>query len=444
MTYTDAAALLREFVSIRSISADPKNADDMRAAVKFLEYHLVRLGFEVKQINQRNHPPIVIAKRIANPGATTIGIYGHYDVQPEDPIAEWKTQPFTLTKKGGKFYGRGVADNKGHIIQNFAAVENLIRKNQLHNNLVFILEGEEEMGQAANFENCMKLAKKSLGNIDLFMVTDTEMNKKNVPQIFFGLRGIVYFEIKLETGTTDLHSGTFGNRAHNPIQILTALFAEMKDKQGRIMIPGFYDTVRRPTKLEFEMLKKIKRTEAEEMKEAHAYALAPFFSIHPDLSTKIFPSFDLHGIYSGYIAPGAKTVIPHQAMAKFSFRLVEHQNPQKIAELVGKFIQEHMPKGVRYELKMFESAPAFYTDITHPTVQKIAQILSATFKTETQYNRDGGSIPAAEILQRMFAKPMVLTGFTLSDSNMHAPNENFDEDMFFKGITALEHIYAAL
>lgn len=444
MTYTDAAALLREFVSIRSVSTDPTKADDMRAAVKFLEYHLVRLGFEVKQLNQKNHPPILVAKRIVTPGGTTIGIYGHYDVQPEDPVKEWKTPPYTLTKKHGKFFGRGVADNKGHIIQNLAAIENLIRKNQLHSNIVCIFEGEEEMGESANFELCLKIAKKALAGIDLFMVTDVGMYAKGVPQIYFGLRGMVYFEIKLETGATDLHSGQYGNRALNPIQLLNALFAEMKDKQGRILIPGFYDSVRRPTKLEFELLKKVKRTDLQDMKEARAYALAPFFSIHPDLSTKIFPSLDVHGIYSGYVGPGAKTVIPRQAMAKFSLRLVENQNPQIVAGLVTKFVEQHMPKGVRYELKMHEMCPAFYTDITHPIMQKIAQILTTTFKHETLYNRAGGSVPAAEILQRLFKKPVILTGFTLPDENIHAPNENFDEDMFYKGITALEHIYAGL
>jgi len=440
MTKTQILNFFSDFVKIQSVSTDKKRFFEIKKAVSFLKNFLLKLGFSVKILEKKQAPPLILATLIFDKKAKTIGIYGHYDVQPEDPVSEWQTPPFLLTQKDGKFYGRGVADDKGHIVQNIFAVQKLIEEKKLKNNIVFILEGEEETG-SIHFEDYVKEAKDILSKVDVFYLTDTGMHQKNAPQIFYGLRGIIYFELTVKIGERDLHSGVYGNRVYNPINVLSDLIGKIKDiKTGKIQIPQFYEKVRKISKEELLLLKKTLKSDEEEKKEAAVFGLTEVDSFG-SLSSKIFPSFDCHGIISGFTQEGQKTVIPKEAKVKFSFRLIEHQNPNEIEKLVFDFVEKNLPKEVKWELRCLSKSAPFYTDVNNLWVKKTATILEDVFDKEVIFNRSGGSIPAAEILQRLFKKPIILTGFTLPDDNIHAPNENFDEEMFFLGIEALTKIY---
>lgn len=433
---------LSEFIAIESVSTDPGRQSSILKAVELLTSKLSSLGFSIKTFTKEKSPPLIIATKTTSSNTKTIGIYGHYDVQPEDPKDEWKTEPFRLTIKNGKMWARGIADDKGMVWQNIAAIENLISKNKLPNNIVFILEGEEEVG-SVGLENFLLQARDALSKVDIFIVTDCGMHAKNIPQLFYGLRGIVYFELDVAIGTRDLHSGVYGNRVLNPIQVVGEMLSKIKDsKTGKILIPGFYDKVRTPTKREYEMFKTIVRTDKEEQEEANTFGIVSVDEHYPYLSSKIYPSFDCHGIVSGYTGPGSKTIIPKSATVKFSFRLVENQDPVEIEQSVKSFISGNMPREVRWKLQTFSKDAPFFTSIENEYISKTASILEETFGNPVLFNRSGGSIPVAEKLQRLYRKPIILTGFALPDDNLHSPNENFDEEMFWKGIEALEKIYS--
>ncbi|OGK14818.1 hypothetical protein A3C98_00295 [Candidatus Roizmanbacteria bacterium RIFCSPHIGHO2_02_FULL_37_15] len=448
MIKADILKLLSDFISIQSVSTDSNRHGEILKTVDFLKNKLKTMGFEVKVIGKDDPSPLIIgiyhlgSRRDQAGKRQTIGIYGHYDVQPEDPVKEWKSPPFRLTTKDGRIYGRGVADNKGHVIQNLVSIKRLIETNKLTNNIVFILEGEEEIG-STNFEKYSLEAKDILSKANVFYLTDTGMFRKNIPQIFYGLRGLVYFELTIETGTKDLHSGLWGNRVLNPPLVASQLFAKMKDdKTGRVLIPGFYDDVRTSSKRERGLLRAIARTDQGQIKEAGVYKMLSLDKKQPYLSAKIYPSLDINGFISGYTGEGLKTVIPSKATVKFSCRLVESQTPDKIEKLMNEFIAKNLPEGVKYDLKVLSKDHPFYTDIDNPYVKKTAEILANFFGNETRFNRSGGSIAAAEVLQKLFQKPVILTGFTLPDDSIHSANENFNEEMFFKGIEVLEIIYS--
>ncbi len=436
----DVINFLKRFISIPSVSSDSKRKSEMEKAASFLKAKLASIGFKTKILKRKNAHPFIFAYYKASSTKNTLAFYGHYDVQPEDPVEEWETSPFELVVKNGKFWGRGVADNKGHITINLFAAEELIKNDLLRSNLIFLLEGEEELG-SPNFESYVKSLKSELKDVDVFFLTDVGMHKKGVPQIFYGLRGLVYFELEVEVGKRDLHSGVYGNRVINPANLLCEILAKMKDaKTNKVLIPGFYKDVRKLTKLERELLLKIKKSDKEEKAEAGVYSLVSLDKQNPSLTSKTYPSLDINGIVSGFTGEGTKTIIPRRAIAKFSCRLVEHQNPEKIVKLIESFIKKHMPKGVKWEIKKYDSAAPFYTSIENPWVKRTAKALKDVFGKEPVYNRSGGTIPAAEILQRLFKKPIVLTGFTLPDDNIHAPNENFDEESFWKGMEAIRKI----
>ncbi|MBI5127202.1 M20/M25/M40 family metallo-hydrolase [Candidatus Roizmanbacteria bacterium] len=433
--------LFSDIVSIQSVSADSKRHKEILEAADFIKKELLRLGCHVNLYQKENCPPLIIARKTVSSGVKTIGVYAHYDVQPEDPVDQWKTAPFKLTINNGKILGRGTADDKGHLIQTIAAFGNLIDKNKLTNNLIFIFEGEEEVG-SGNFEELIK-KDPLLKEIDVFYVMDFGMETSDQPEIFFGLRGLIAFELELITGKKDLHSGVYGNRVYNPINVLTGLLSKIKDQEtGKILIPGFYNSLRKPTKKEWENLLKKKQVDKELKKEAEVFTTFTVDKKYPWLSTKIYPSFDLNGIIGGYVGEGVKTIIPASARAKFSFRLIENQTPDNVEKLVNDFVKKNIPGGVRFSLKTLGKLEPFYTNIDNRYVEITDKIFKDIFGRESLFTRSGGSIGAAATLSYMFKKPLILTGFTLADCNIHSPNENFDEGMFWKGIVAMERIFA--
>ncbi len=443
----DVLSNLSRFVSFPSVSAQPSRQEFMGKSVIFLISQLKDLGFQCEEMKIESFPACIIATYQYKPGAPTIGIYGHYDIQPEDPIDKWLSDPFDLVRREGKLYGRGVADNKGHIIQNIEVLRSVIKSNRLKANIVFIIEGEEELG-SVHFEKYISEYREKRNNkvhlekVDVWYITDTGMRNAKVPQIYYGLRGLIYFELNIKTGVRDLHSGIYGNRVLNSIHVLSDIIASIKDgASGKVLIPNFYDPVRHIPEMEMKSMRALSRLDEEEMGEAGVWRLLSQCDLTPSLVTKLLPSFDLHGISGGYTGAGSKTIIPNTASAKFSFRLVEHQKASEIEKLVRNFVAEKVPEGAKYELVTNSLSDPFYCSIDDPLIKRTGKILSETFGHEVVYNRSGGSVPAAEIMQRLFGKPIILTGFTLPDDNIHSPNENFDEETFFRGMIALENIY---
>jgi len=409
-----------ELIAIQSVSTDPNRHKEILKAAEFIKKELTYLGFDIKTYEKGNYPPLIIAKYYLHDGRhqdrKTIGVYAHYDVQPEDPVDQWKTPPFRLTVKDGKIFGRGVADCKGHITQVLATVKRLTRLRQGYggqgNNLVLIFEGEEEVG-SGHFEELISQAKKEIENIDVIYLLDFGMKDKYCGRILFGLRGLVGFELTVKTAKADLHSGMFGNLAKNPVQIISELLTKIKDsKTGKILIPGFYDKIKKPTEKELIYL----------------------------------PSFDVNGIISGYTGEGIKTIIPAEATVKFSFRLIEEQSPDEIEIKVHDFITSQLKRvsspQIKYSLKTLAKLMPFHTDIENQYVKKSADILKQVFG-DVVFTRSGGSVGVALTLKKIFQKPIVMTGFILEDGNIHAPNENLDQELFFKGIEVLEKIFAS-
>jgi acetylornithine deacetylase/succinyl-diaminopimelate desuccinylase-like protein len=433
-----ALNFLNKIISFQSVSTDLRKEKEIFALVKFLKNFLEREKFKVKIIGEKC--PLFIAEKFISSKAKTIGIYSHYDVQPAEPLNLWHSNPFSLTIKNGKIFARGVADDKGHLTQNIFAVLHLIKENKLKNNIIFIFEGEEEIG-SKNFSFYINQVSNILKNVDLFFLTDVGMVKKNIPTIYYALRGIVYFEIEVWTGKKDLHSGVYGNLVYNPSQILFQLFSKMRNLNGEVKIPNFYKRVRKISEKEKKIIAENVKNLNEIKKVSEVYTLNPFDKKYPSISAKIHPSLEVNGFYSGYIEEGLKTIIPNYAKAKFSIRLIEYQEPKEIILLVKKFIRNNIPKGIKYSLKVLSSARPFFSDYRHPYIIKTAKILEEEFKNKCVFMREGGSIPAAEILMNKFKKPVILTGFILEGANIHAPNENMRLELFEKGIKVLSKIY---
>jgi acetylornithine deacetylase/succinyl-diaminopimelate desuccinylase-like protein len=434
----EALEFLNKIISFQTVSSDSRKEKEFFALIKFLKNFLEKEKFKIKIVGKKC--PLFIAEKFISSKAKTIGIYSHYDVQPAEPLNLWHSDPFKLTIKDGKIFARGVADDKGHLVQNIFAVLSLIKENKLKNNIIFIFEGEEEIG-SRNFASYINQVSNILRNVDLFFITDVGMVKKNIPTIYYALRGIVYFEIEVWTGKKDLHSGVYGNLVYNPSQILFELFTKMRNLKGKVRIPNFYRRVRKIDEKEKKMLVRNVKNLNEIKKIAEIYALNPLDKKYPSISAKIHPSLEINGFYSGYIGEGSKTIIPNYAKAKFSVRLVEYQEPKEIIDLVKKFVKNNMPKDVKYSLKVLGSSKPFFSDYHHSYIIKTAKVLEEEFKNKCVFMREGGSIPAAEILMNKFKKPIVLTGFTLEGANIHAPNENMDLELFEKGIRVLSKIY---
>lgn len=443
MNDQQALSFLSHLISIPSVSTDSSRKNSMEAAFTTLSNKLSSMGFSVTRRSQEGAHPLLMATRKGKPHAKSIDIYGHYDVQPEDPVSEWESPAFALSDRNGKLYGRGTSDNKGHIVQNIAAISRLIKSDKLDNTVTFLIEGEEEIG-STHFEELIEDTNDTLKNIDVYYITDVGMHEKNHPQLFYGLRGLVYIEVMLNAGTRDLHSGMYGNRVINPAQVLATLVAGMKDpKTGRVLIPGFYDDVKPISDDERTMFEHVRRSDTDEMAEAGVSAVVSLDEQQPWISSKRYPSLDVNGMWSGFTGEGQKTIIPRSASVKLLCRLVELQDPCKIESIIESYVKAHVPKGITVLIKKYKNASPFFTDFNNEYVRRAAMILEELFGNKTLLNRSGGSIPAAEILLRRYGKPVILTGFITPGENMHAPNENYDKDMFFKGITALERLYAS-
>jgi acetylornithine deacetylase/succinyl-diaminopimelate desuccinylase-like protein len=431
---------LKALLAIPSISALPQHAADVRRCAEWCAEEMRRIGLHNVRLIDTPGNPVVYGDWLEAAGAPTILFYGHYDVQPVDPLELWQSPPFEATVRDGEIYARGSADDKGQVFMHFKAIEAHLRQNRrLPVNLRIILEGEEEVG-SVNLDDFIRAHKSELG-ADVVVISDSPMFARGVPSICYGLRGLVYFQIDLRGSSTDLHSGSFGGAVANPAMVLAQLLAQMKDRGGRIKIPGFYDDV---VPLQEEERKAWASLPFNEKQYRKAFGIPKVYgeSGYTTLErTWARPTFEVNGLLSGFTGDGAKTVLPAVAMAKVSMRLVPNQDPDKIAKLFEDYVRQIAPKTVEVKVTRMHGGKPWMTSYDNRYVQAAGRAIEKGFGQKPVFTREGGSIPVVSTFQEELGLPSVLFGVGLPDENAHAPNEKLDVGNFHNGIIASAILY---
>ena len=431
---------LKNYLAIPSISALPQHQPDVRRCAEWTADEMGRIGMQNVRLIETPGNPVVYGDWLGAEGAPTILFYGHYDVQPVDPLNLWESPPFEATVRDGEIYARGAADDKGQVFMHFKAIEAHLKQNgRLPVNLRVILEGEEEVG-SANLDNFVKGHKDELA-ADVVVISDSTMFDRGVPSITYGLRGLVYFQIDLRGTKSDLHSGSFGGAVANPAMVLSQILAQMKDKGGRIKIPGFYDDVRALRDEERAEFKKLPFNETRYRKDLGAPKLFGESGYTTLERVWARPTFEVNGLLSGFTGEGAKTVIPAVAMAKVSMRLVPDQDPDKIAQLFEAYVAKVAPKTVETKVTRMHGGKPWMTEFDNRFVQAAGRAIEKGFGKTPVFNREGGSIPVVATFQEILGLPSVLFGVGLPDENAHAPNEKLDLGNFHGGIIASAYLY---
>ena len=431
---------LKAYLAIPSISALPQHQPDVRRCADWTADEMRRIGMQNVRLIDTPGFPVVYGDWLDAPGAPTILFYGHYDVQPVDPLELWESPPFEATVRDGELYARGAADDKGQVFMHFKAIEAHLKQNgRLPVNIKVILEGEEEVG-SANLDDFVKAHKDEL-NADVVVISDSPMFDRGIPSICYGLRGLVYFQIDLRGTKTDLHSGSFGGAVANPAFVLANVLAQMKDRGGRIKIPGFYDDVRPLRDEEREQWKRLPFNEKRYAKDLGAPRLFGESGYSTLERVWARPTFEVNGVLSGFTGEGAKTVIPALAMAKVSMRLVPDQEPDKIAKLFEDYVKKVAPKTVELKVTRMHGGKPWMTEFDNKYVQAAGRAIEKGFGQKPVFNREGGSIPVVATFQEILGLPSVLFGVGLPDENAHAPNEKLDLGNFHGGIIASAFLY---
>ncbi len=434
---------LKTFLRIPSISALSEHKPDIRRAADFVREELQSAGLSAELVEGSGNP-LVYAEWLGAPGKPTILFYGHYDVQPPDPLDEWKSPPFEPEVRGGDLFARGAADDKGQVYLQIKAVERVLRRDgKLPVNVKFLIEGEEETG-GEHIEEYVKSRPPRLA-ADAALICDTEMFAPELPTICIGLRGMVYCELLVQGADHDLHSGVYGGAAPNPLQAVAEIICALKDRDGRIRIPGFYDRVVPPARKEREAWARLPFDEKEYTeKEMGARELVgePGLPLFERLWAR--PTLEVHGIRGGFTGEGAKTVIPARAVAKISMRLVANQRPDEAAGQLRDAVKTACPRGVTAELKVLNVGAPSLTNPENRFIHAAAEAMKQIFGKETVYIRSGGSIPIVGVFDAYLGIPSVMMGFGLPDDNLHAPNEKFHLPNFYRGIDAVERFLALL
>jgi acetylornithine deacetylase/succinyl-diaminopimelate desuccinylase-like protein len=434
---------LKELIAIPSVSTNPENRQDVRRCAQWISDHLQSIGMQNIQIFPTAGHPIVYADWLNAPDKPTVLFYGHYDVQPVDPIDLWTSPPFEATMRDGNLYARGTADDKGQVFIHFKAIEAYMKNmGSLPVNIKMLLEGEEEVG-SEHLEQWVKEHKEML-KADLVLISDSSMFAKGVPSICYGLRGLAYMQVDLVGPNRDLHSGSFGGSVHNPIQALTEIVAQLHDKNGRVTIPGFYNDVRPLTKKERDAYKKLPWSDPKYAKGLGVKKLygEKGFSTLERIWAR--PTLECNGIWGGFTGEGAKTVLPSEAHAKISMRLVPDQKSVKVAKLFEKHIKKIAPPTVKVTVRNLHGGEAAITPIDSPGVRAAVVALEKGFGKKPLYQREGGSIPIVVQFKQLLGLDTVLLGFGLPDENAHAPDEHINLDNFFGGIRTSVHFYNEL
>jgi len=430
---------LSDFIRIPSISTDPDHKEDMVLAANWMASQLEQLGMDHVQVFPTAGHPVVFGQSLEHPGRPTVLIYGHYDVQPADPLELWKTEPFDPNQRGENLHARGASDMKGQVVATLKAIESIQKTGDFPVNLKFVIEGEEEIG-SPNFLAFLS-EQKNLLAADIMLNPDTSMIDANTPTIIYATRGLIYFELRVYGPSHDLHSGMFGGVVHNPAQVLCELVAGMHDEQGRITLPGFYDSVLPLQPEERQDLSRVPLDDDYYKQQAGVSALwgeAGYTSLE---RIGARPSLDINGLYSGFTGVGSKTVLPAWAMAKLSMRLVPNQDPAEVEKQLTRYLKECAPHTVRWELIHLSGGYAAITDRNSMASNAMFKALETVWRKPPVFKREGGSITVVADLQRFLGVQSVLTGFGLLDDNIHAPNEKLHLPTWERGIDALIHFF---
>lgn len=448
----DPIAKLKEYVSHASVSADPAFAKHMTGAREFVGGLLREIGFAVEYVPTELHA-VIVAKREGKPEWPHVIIYGHYDVQPADPVDLWDSPPFEAVERNGRLYGRGTADNKGPLMAHIAAVARLLEKEpDLPLRITFVVEGEEEIG-STNFKSFLKQHKAKLAGADFVFLSDTGIPRADQMVITVGLRGMAAFEVELSNARTDLHSGMHGGVLLNPIQALTDICASLHTPDGRVNVPGFYDDVRDVEPWEREELSKLNLNE----KEYAGFLGVSSFHVPPGYTPfeaiRFLPTLEFNGISGGYQGEGPKTVIPTKARVKISCRLVPNQAPEKIKELVFAAIRSRAPKGLKLKITPQHDAtpylvvppdrsntPADQSPVLAKAFRATDAAVEKVWGSKPYYLREGGSVGLIADLKQELNLDAILLGLCLPEDNLHAPNESFDLAVMRKGIDTVEEV----
>lgn len=430
---------LIEFLKIPSISADTKYKDDVQRAAKWLSDELTRIGMEGVEIIPTKGHPIVYAEKTTDPSQPTILIYGHYDVQPPDPLDLWNSPPFEPVIKDEKIYARGACDDKGQIYMHVKAIEAMIASNNLPCNVKVMFEGEEEVG-SANLGDFLKTFKSRL-NADVILVSDTSIIANDVPSITTGLRGLSYVEVEVVGPNKDLHSGVYGGAVANPVNVLCSMIASLHDENKHITIPGFYDDVEIVSDSERALMNQAPYDEQEYKDALQVDDLLGEKGYTTLERTSIRPTLDVNGIWGGYIGEGAKTVLPSKANAKISMRLVPNQNPDKITELFTKHFESIAPPSVKVKVTPHHGGEAAVTPTNTVEYKAAALAMKDTFGKEPLPQRSGGSIPIVALFESILGIKTVLMGFGLDSDDIHSPNEHYGLFNFYKGIETIPYYF---
>ena len=429
---------LKNLLRIPSISTLPENRAHVRHCAQVLASELKRIGMEHISLVETDGHPLVIADWLHAPGKPTCLCYGHYDVQPPDPVEEWISPPFEPTERDGNLYARGAVDDKGQMYMHLKAFESLMRANKarLPLNVRVILEGEEEVGG----EGIAKFVREHPEKLkaDFALISDTEMFAPGLPTLCVGLRGMIYTEIEARGAATDLHSGMYGGAAPNPLIALCQIIARLKDPEGRITIPGIYEDVVPPSVEELAAWKSLPFSAEEfQRNEVGATELTgePEFSVLERLWSR--PTLEVHGMPGGFTGAGAKTVIPARATAKVSMRLVPNMDAARVFEKFSAYISSICPAGIKVNVRLIHSADPMVIRTGNPYIQAATGAMREVFGRETVFVRSGGSIPIVGDFEHNLHIPSVMMGFGLPDDNLHAPNEKFKIANFHNGIEAI-------
>jgi acetylornithine deacetylase/succinyl-diaminopimelate desuccinylase-like protein len=436
---------LLDLLRIPSVSADPKYAGDVRRMAEATAAHLRAAGADQVEVFDTEGHPIVYGEKMVDPKAPTVLVYGHYDVQPPDPLELWESGPFepvvkkTKLHPQGAIFARGSCDDKGQVFMHVKAFEAMLQNGGLPCNVKFMIEGEEEVG-SKHLEKFCKENKKKLA-CDVVLIADTSIIANDVPSITVGLRGLCYMEVEVTGPNRDLHSGVYGGAVANPVNVLCSMIASLHDEKGRITVKGFYDDVQKVAKKERAMMNEAPYDEKAYMKDLGVKALKGEKGFTTIERTGIRPTLDVNGIWGGYTGEGAKTVLPSKAYAKISMRLVPDQDPKKIEKLFQKHFEGIAPDYVTVKVSAHHGGHPVVTPTDSIEYKAAEKAMTKTFGKNPLPVRGGGSIPIVAMFDQVLKAKSVLMGFGLDSDAIHSPNEHFGLFNFYKGIETIPYFY---
>ena len=437
---SDFLSDLKDFLKIPSISTSLDHAYDMRCAAQWVAEQLNKMGFSGVQIFSTPRHPIVYGEHLkAGKEKPIVLIYGHYDVQPAEPLELWESEAFEPNQRGDNLFARGASDMKGQVVATFAALQSILSQGDLPVNIKYLVEGEEEIG-SPNLTGFLEEHKDLLA-CTFALNPDSGMIAADVPTIIYGLRGLAYFELRVFGPAHDLHSGLYGGVVHNPANALSQLIAGMHDSSGKITLSGFYDNVRHLNDEERAAFAQLPMDTTYYINQTGVPSLWGDNDFIPAERVGARPTLDVNGLYSGFTGAGSKTVIPSWAMAKISMRLVPDQDPEEVHQQLTEYLQNNAPESIRWELTAMAGGKACITDINTYEAKALYKSLETVWGKAPLFKREGGSIPVVLDMQKILGIESVLTGFGLPDDNLHAPNEKLHLPTWYRGIEALIHFF---